>query len=81
MISIGKTLIGQDLQVDKDKVWVIAKALCQPQMTNWSINLVKKRDHPPEMPQNIMGIAPFALDYYTAQYDEFMAEQYYLNEK
>jgi hypothetical protein len=42
---------------------------------------VQIRDHPPEMPQNIMGIAPFALDYYTAQYDEFMAEQYYLNEK
>jgi hypothetical protein len=34
MISIGKMLIGLGHQVDKDKVWIIAKALCQPQMTN-----------------------------------------------
>jgi hypothetical protein len=29
---------------------------------------------------NMMGL-PFSVDMYAAQYDQFMSEQYYLNEK
>jgi hypothetical protein len=58
---------------------------CQGFMSSTNDQLIDHYTHrnyqDPNGNPDFIGLQPFAIEYYAAQYEQFMAEQYYLNEK